>query len=496
MPHEIELHVPMQIRAVAGVGLSETELERRAKSAAFDPASFEEHELFFFDTEISNRNLDFYLTRMDDGSLRNYVADAEAGVSFQDSHEIARATVGRSLAGRYHEDSETDKYGVTINRAYATFYTAAGIKIGETSTDEFINGVRTGLIHDVSIGFYASEYRCSICAAPMYDGWFGVESDCYHIPGLTYAIADENGDPIIDVVNGQPMKRLAWVDVIDGHLTEVSYVYKGATPEAAILKADFLAKSGRIAKTDARRFEAKYRHALPDKIETFLAATAPLDQGVTEMAVRKSRAVREAEREASVGITPAEETPTEATPEEELTLDPVAVAEPVEEPDDETVITDDEETEEAPEEETSVTEDETPVDPATEAPEEERAFDPFNSIRDEMKSRGIALGTDPVKAVRALVGALDKSRADAKVGRQYRRDMIEEALNAGVRSMQPGKFNKDRYRSILESLPGIDDIKQMRDDWIATGDERLRGNTDHTGGRLTVLEGGAGEDSN
>jgi hypothetical protein len=505
---DIELHVPMSVRTVNG--LSKTELDKLVRDKAFDPTIFDEpgNEPFYFDADISNRNLDFYLTRMSEDTLRNFADDASTGVSFQNSHDVYKLGFGRSLHGRFIEGDQYDKYGVRIDRTLATFYTTPGMKLHDVSTDDFIKGVRNGTLHDVSVGFTADEYRCSICGGAVYDSWFGMYSYCEHVPGLTYTLTTEDGSPVLDA-NGNAETRTAWVDIIGGHLHEVSAVYKGACPEAAILKADYMAKSGRMTDIDRARFEAKYRTVLPERIETFLAATAPLTRGTggnTEM-VRKTRSQRAAEKEAldaGLEIAPDDESQAEQRTGDQDNGERAATPDAVDPVEDTTIDADDDEAESDLDDDTVVDgEDDSAAEPESgdrggDGDAAQRGVaDPFAAIRDEMKARKITLGTDPVKAVRALADALEASKSDARIGRQYRKDMIEEALKAGVRSMAPGKFKTDVNRRQLEKAESIQDIKDMRDMWLEQGDERLQGNTDAVGGRLTLLpsldDGGANE---
>jgi hypothetical protein len=261
-----------------------------------------------------------------------------------------------------------------------------------------------------------------------------------------------------------------------------------------------MAKSGRMTDLDRARFEAKYRTVLPERIETFLAATAPLTRitGGTEM-VRKTRSQRAAERDALDNGTPVPEGDEQEPQTDEQQApasgsEPAATPEAVDPVEDTTIDADDDDAAQNLDDDTSVDgEDDSAAEPESgdsggDGDAAQRGVaDPFAAIRDEMKARKITLGTDPIKAVRALADALDASRADAKIGRQYRHDMIEEALKAGVRSMAPGKFKVDVNRRQLEKADTIQDIKDMRDMWLEQGDERLRGNTDAVGGRLTLL---------
>lgn len=72
--------------------------------------------------------------------------------------------------------------------------------------------------------------------------------------------------------------------------------------------------------------------------------------------------------------------------------------------------------------------------------------------------------------VRWLAGEVSRLRPLADDGRQYRTDLITDALKEGVRAMGDG-FNQEAYRGLLEQS-GLDAIKQMRADWAAIADKR------------------------
>lgn len=109
--------------------------------------------------------------------------------------------------------------------------------------------------------------------------------------------------------------------------------------------------------------------------------------------------------------------------------------------------------------------------PATEAPVEER------SVSDEGSRtvQELAEARAEVVTLRTRLTELqtenDRLRPLADVGVQYRRDMIESALQEGVRA-HGTEFNLETYRGILESLP-LDAIKRMTADWKKVGDNRI-----------------------
>lgn len=216
---------------------------------AFDPSIFEERQPFFWPAEISNSQVDAYFTHMLDSTLNNFAADAQAGVSFLNSHRHDELPIGRSLTGRMISNG-------SMNSVLADFFTLPGLKLNELSTDEFIAGVRSGIINDVSVGFYGGKYWCDICKQD-YRSW-----DCPHVAGMKYD------------VQGSETGVIATVGVDGAHLAEVSAVYDGATPDATILKAQRMVEAGELKPDAVRMLEARYRMTFANK-RSFSGVTIP-----------------------------------------------------------------------------------------------------------------------------------------------------------------------------------------------------------------------------
>jgi len=410
-----------------------TELVR--EHHAFDPAVLAERSPFFWPAEISSNRLDSYFTRMDTSSLRNYAAEAAAGVAFQNSHNQWQLGFGRSLTGKFEEAGE-------LARVQAEFYTFPGLRLHDVSTDDFILGVRTGLIKDVSIGFYGGSFRCSICGLDMLS-W-----ECPHIPGIHYH-PTERSQAVADEL------AFAWVD--DAHLAEVSAVYDGATPGAAILKAQQEADGGRLRPEVARVLEARYRIRLPGATRQWAGAT--VERSVQEEEAMPSNV--------DDGATEATKVPTLPQVEEVTPL----------------------------------------PEPVTELPEE---IEELRALADSQTARvraaaealGVPEGGDLSAAIRSLRAEIARlqpweaqalqaeERANgyeqriaelaplAEDGRLYRADLLAEALAEGVRAYGE-RFNAEMYTALLQAAP-LAAVKRMRDDWRLVGDQLF------AGGRLTV----------
>lgn len=254
-----------------------------AAARAPDPAIFDEHPPSFWRAEISNNSLDAYVTRMARSSLQNYAAEAEAGVSFQPSHDIYAESLGASLTGQY-----SGPQGNGVARVLSDFYALGGY---DPAVDRFLVRARAGIAKDVSIGFYGGQMRCSLCGADAIQ-FFGMSFlGCDHVPGLEYEVTGPTYQPDSGTATpgaaadgaesrarkGKTRMELAFLWVEDAHLAEVSTVYEGATPGAEIvgIKAQALADAGRLAPEQARLLETRFRLKLPAASRRWAGSTLP-----------------------------------------------------------------------------------------------------------------------------------------------------------------------------------------------------------------------------
>lgn len=205
------------------------------KGKMHDPAMLDNMTPFFWSAEISNGNVDSYFTHMLPSTLTNFANDATAGVSFLNSHRHNELPLGRSLRGVYEQD-----------RVVADFYTMPGLNLNGVTTDDFITGIKTGLLSDVSVGFAGGSHFCDICRMD-YRSW-----DCPHIAGVKYEI--QGGGQVT-----------ATVGVDNARLAEVSAVFDGATPDATILKATRMIEAGELKPDAVRMLEARYRMSFATK---------------------------------------------------------------------------------------------------------------------------------------------------------------------------------------------------------------------------------------
>lgn len=223
-----------------------------------DAAILDEKTPFFWDAEISSDLVDAYSSHMMANTLSNFRDDAIAGVSYLPGHKHHELPLGRSFDALL----ETSPTPPQRTRVVASFYTLPGLRFGEVSTDDLIDGLRGGILKDVSVGFFGGESLCDLCGRSMWD-W-----DCSHVPGLKYEVKEG------DVVR----VKTATYAVHNARLSEVSSVFDGATPRAEVIKAERESAEGRMRPDAVRMFEERYRVKLPTK-RNFAGVSASTQKG-------------------------------------------------------------------------------------------------------------------------------------------------------------------------------------------------------------------------
>ncbi|MGE3267171.1 MAG: hypothetical protein AB7P40_00390 [Chloroflexota bacterium] len=255
-----ELFYQHPVRAVPLGPPSDAQLEL-IRAHVVDPAILDEREPFVWQAVGSNDREDAYSTRMHRSTLENFATDATAGVAFMNSHRTggfigsAELPLGRTFEGRVVGASSSGPLRVEV-----TSYTLRGLNLNGLSTDAFIEGMRSGIARDVSVGFYGGEYRCSICDRDMLRDW-----ECRHWPGREYPKLDSKGND-----TGEKVRAVAWIH--NARLAELSVVYDGATPGCMVSKAKRMAVAGELKPSELEFLEARYRIALPRSARSFPAA--------------------------------------------------------------------------------------------------------------------------------------------------------------------------------------------------------------------------------
>jgi hypothetical protein len=228
------------IRPLQAAELRALALERQV----FDEAGLEKYDPYFFSAEISNGRLDSHFTRMAQSTLKNFAADAAAGVSFLYSHDVTEL-IGRSMGGQF-----VGGQGNGVARVVADFYITPGLRLGNVESDQIIRAIDSGTLRDVSAGFYGGEWVCSICGNDVWD-W----QNCRHYPGCKSEVQAEGKTEVV----------VCTADVEGARLAEESGVYKGSTPGAMIEKATRQAQEGTLEPKTRLYLERHLRIHLPDR---------------------------------------------------------------------------------------------------------------------------------------------------------------------------------------------------------------------------------------
>lgn len=261
------LVMPARVLVVDGERATPEALLEVAKKAAPDPSVFDERPPFYWGAEISSNRLDAYSTVMEASTLRNFAQDATAGVAFMNSHRTggflsgaAELPLGRSVGGRF-----IGGQGNGLARTMADFYAVRGLNLNGISTDDLIDGMRSGVVSDVSVGFSGGEVCCSICKRDMRR-----DPECWHMPGIEYDLRDDEGHK-----TGQ--RAVAVGSIENARLNEVSAVWDGATPGAKIVevKVPREIEAGRMRADTVSLLEQRFRIRLPHPARSFAGAVTP-----------------------------------------------------------------------------------------------------------------------------------------------------------------------------------------------------------------------------
>lgn len=218
--------VPLD-RSVGGMLLArgdQTDIPDALLRQLHDPSVIEDTPLYWFRTVASNASEDHYGTIMQTDSLKNYAADAEDGLPFCNSHQHDELPFGRTYAGRFHQGR-----GQSLARTEMDVYLPYDMNVNGVDTTHFIKAVRSGVARDVSIHFDPERIVCSLDGRTMPMSIFDLlsadpedpKSPCRHIPGMTYAL------------DGKKQRALGLIH--GAHCLELSPVFRGATPGAAIV---------------------------------------------------------------------------------------------------------------------------------------------------------------------------------------------------------------------------------------------------------------------
>ena len=186
----------------------------------------------YYRARISSNRLDSHFSEMDISTLENFAKESAAGVAVLDSHNHRTVGIGRSISGDLIE-----------NEVFSDFYILKDLELNNQSfrtSDSFMKAIDSGMLQDVSVGFYGHTEICQICNEEL---WF---SACRHWPGQSYIIE----------VDGKQEIVVCTTLIIDGHLSEFSLVYDGALEGASIVEKS-IQKAQRLSDTEQLTLEQK-----------------------------------------------------------------------------------------------------------------------------------------------------------------------------------------------------------------------------------------------
>lgn len=166
----------------------------------------------YYRARISSDELDSHYSEMDISTLQNFATEAGQGVAILDSHNHRTVGIGRSISGELIDQS-----------VYSNFYILKGLDLNNQSfrtSDSFMRAIDSGMLTDVSVGFYGHSEICQLCNEELWNG------SCFHWPGMSYIIEDD----------GKKEIQVCTTLIVDGHLSEFSLVYDGALQGATIVE--------------------------------------------------------------------------------------------------------------------------------------------------------------------------------------------------------------------------------------------------------------------
>lgn len=476
---------------------SEESLLAKAKEVAPDPSVFDEdgRGAFFWDAQISTDEIDSFFTRMHPTTLQNYADDSERGVAFLDSHNIYQMPLGRSLTGKYTRGSND-----RMARVDASFYTLRG----ESETDRFIYRTRAGIQKDVSVGFKPGYFSCSLCEGDPFNWWTGT---CLHIPGLKYdkdgnakrldreisgteqRLAEQLKDGVLSEAEVRAARKkkdsnegyeLCFAWVMDGHLREVSAVYKGATPSAHITKIRLLALRGELDEDTILQGERLYRIHVPRRV-LFTTGSGRMEERV----IQAGRIVMPNDAARNDDVREQDPTPNVVETDEGEPQAPPNPPAPVEEaaapaaPGQTENLKREESTEgvEATTGGISSASHAAPEDLRMTGTENTTSIDLSAQVRAALAQHGIQADADPMATLNRVLGEITELRPRAEMGDTYFKDMVEQTIKRGV-SAFGDEFDEEGHRAILASYPrsdaGLKMVKQMHASFDAIASKRFQ----------------------
>lgn len=397
---------------------SRDKLLELARAKAPNPEIFDTNDPYFYFAEVSNDLVNCYYLAFQKSMLETWVDELKEGVQFQAFHQNS-APIGHSIYG--WQDNKDGR-----ERVIGAFYALPGIQLNQyMSNDSFIAGIKSGSLRDVSVGMFVDEVECSICGGDPMDWWgkWMGTNDCEHYLGERYPITDDKGKETGETVVCTGL-------VHSGELNEVSTVYKGGAPMAGIVPAMQLSRS-----------EGLLDPRLQDRLETrFGLNSVNGSVGMNHINDYRPAWMTEEQlltiRKNAKTVTPAKETQMTKAQEENPAVVEFKLADSLTDKQLARLKTLEIDTDDG-----------------------EGNFD-FGVLVESM--------TDKIVELADEVANLE---TDAKVGREYKAEKIEDAIAAGIRA-NGNEWKADDYKTMLEAC-NIDQVKMFLADLTKQGDAKF-----------------------
>ena len=408
---------------------------------------YSKEDFFVFETlGVGDRVVPNRFQRITRPSLEVMADDAKKGVSLMLNHNegqlgVQSIPIGKVFDSRIGPGTQEGEE----NALYLTQYILRDdSKVDGYSKNDIINLIESGILEDTSIGFTVpfETATCNICHKKYFGG------ECHHFRGDKYVVNEETGEKRTCILEINPPE---FHDMHAGNvmLNEDSLVYDGAYSNAMIQQSK---NGGMTIQTSNGTLKVLNDK---EKVKTDLIGYGTKD-GLTLM------------------YKPFEEKGGKFMDEEKEVLENQEVTEAVEETNEEAV----EDTVDTVEEATQETTEEVAEETANEA--ENEAENVEQKATEVAKySKSITITEEEIKENFGLQDLAEDMAKEmilkfAKDGQKHREEVIENALNSGVRAMG-NDFNKESFRKTYEKMD-IEDIVSNAESFEKSVQEKY-GNT-------------------
>ena len=201
-----------------------TEQQLQLINSRFSQVELTEDNCYVFTNLMIDNLPTSYNSIIQPALLNTFLEDVKNGVALLLVHNSRKLPIGRSFDARIKSEYVPDE-GREVLTLYGDFYIPLGISLeGGVTTDDITRGIDTGINFATSIGFNAKDWKCSICGNDIRD-YFA----CPHVPGRKYAV-ERNGEDLVETCY-----VLVGEDGV-GELLEDSLVYAAACDRASVIR--------------------------------------------------------------------------------------------------------------------------------------------------------------------------------------------------------------------------------------------------------------------